>query len=127
MDDIRELAPVKRGDRGKRAAGAEDPVATPAPCQRAQSEPLGADLLAVTLDPRRDDDLEPGIARGARHRQAVRPEIPILGDQEGQLWPRLQGLRRCDGDRDSRGQQHAQTGQHGEHAGRRLAARRRPV
>ena len=82
MDDIRPLAAVERGDLNKRPAGADDPVAAPAPRQRAQPEPFGADLLAVIPHPRRDDDVEPGIARRTRDWQAVRPEIPILGDEE---------------------------------------------
>ena len=37
--------------------------------------------------PGRDDDLEAGAAGGAGHRQTVRAEIPILGDEKEQLWP----------------------------------------
>src|SRR6266481_4471497 len=99
----RPLPAVEPGEGDERAPGADNAIAAPAPCQRAQPEPLGADLLAVTLHPRRDDDFEPGLARGARHRQAVRPEIPILGDEEEQLWPRLGRLRRTGGGRRATG------------------------
>ena len=65
---------------------AEDPVAQPLPGKRAQGEPLGGDPLAVRPHPGGDDHVEPGVARRPRHRQAVRAEIPVLGDEKEQLW-----------------------------------------
>ncbi len=35
----------------------------------------------------RDHDIEAGRPGGARHRQTVRAEVPILGDEKEQLWP----------------------------------------
>ncbi len=43
-------------------------------------EALGADRRRAIGDARRDMDLKAGIAGGARHRQAMRQEIPVLGD-----------------------------------------------
>src|SRR5262245_61416830 len=87
VNDVRPLAAVKRGDCGYRSPGPKHPVAAAAPWQRMQPEPLGADRLTVISHACCDDDLEPGIAGSAGHRQPVRAEVPILGDQEDELWP----------------------------------------
>ena len=94
VHDSRPLAPVQRRDRRDSAAGAENAVAAPAPVQRLEAKPFGADPVAMNALACRDDDLEPGIPRGPRDRQAVRPEIPVLGDQKNQLRPHARRERR---------------------------------
>ena len=82
--------------RSRRYSAAIAATARPAPTTRSprrrqfsglQAKPLGADTVAVHALARRHDDLEPGVSRRPRDRQAVRPEIPILGDQKDQLRP----------------------------------------
>ncbi len=82
VDDVGPLGPVEPGDRGDRPGGGERAVAAAAPGERAQGETLAADLRAMGANPGGDDDIEPGVARRPRHRQAVRAEIPILGRQK---------------------------------------------
>src|SRR5262249_59463152 len=85
VDEVGRLGAVEADDLPQRAQMADEPVAAPPPGERAQRKPLAADLLAMCALPRRDDDLEPGIAGRPRDRQAVRAEIPILGDEKEQL------------------------------------------
>ena len=46
-----------------------------------QMKSFGLDRRAMAIDPGCDVHLEAGVAGGPRHRQAVRDEIPILGDE----------------------------------------------
>ena len=97
MDDVRPLAAIECGDRGDCAGGADGTVAAPSPRQRRQAKSLAFDPRRVVPHPGRDDDIEPGVARRPRHGQPVRPEIPILGDQEDQPGPRQPLQPRCRG------------------------------
>ena len=72
MDDVGPLGAIEPDDRQDRAGSAEEPVAAPAPGERAQRKALGADPLGMRAHPRRDDDGKTGLARRPRHRQAVR-------------------------------------------------------
>jgi hypothetical protein len=49
-----------------------------------ENEALAPDQVAMSVDARRHGDTESGIPGGTRLRQAMRPEIPVLGDQEDQ-------------------------------------------
>ena len=65
----RMVASVPSGDSRPRANGTG--------CSTKPS----ASMAARAIDhARRDMDLEAGVARRARHRQAMRQEIPVLGD-----------------------------------------------
>ena len=46
-----------------------------------QMKSFGRDRRAVAIDAGRDMHLEARVAGGARHRQAVRDEVPILGHE----------------------------------------------
>ena len=70
----------------QRAEMVENPIAQPLPRKRAQGEPFHGDPLAMRPHPGGDDHVESGVARRPRHRQAVRAEIPVLGDEKEQLW-----------------------------------------
>ena len=48
----------------------------------------------VSIDPGRDVHLEAGVARGARHRQPVRDEVPVFGDEVDDAWLRSRAVRR---------------------------------
>ena len=85
MHDVGPLGAIEPRDVGYSPRCADQSIAAPPPPQRAQPEPFAANALAMRLHPCRDNDLETGVARRPRHRQAVRPEIPILGDEEEQL------------------------------------------
>ncbi len=94
MHDGRPLAPVQRRNRRDGPAGGDRAVAATAPVQRLEAKSFGADPVAMVALARRDDDFEPGIPRRPRDRQAVRPEIPVLGDEKDQLRPRARRARR---------------------------------
>ena len=51
------------------------------PRQMMQLKSLRFDVRAVAVVACCNVDLEAGVARGARHRQAVRYEVPVLGDE----------------------------------------------
>ena len=57
---------------------------------RMQHEAFGADRGGAIGHPRRHMDLKAGVARRARHRQAMGQEIPVLGDdiEQAQRWLR---------------------------------------
>ena len=55
--------------------------AAAAPGDGMEMKPFRFDRGAMAVDAGRDMDLEAGIAGGARHRQAMGDEIPILGHE----------------------------------------------
>ena len=66
VHDVRPLAPVQRGDRRHRPAGADDPVAAPPPVQRLEPEPLAADPVAVQPRSRAATTISNPASRAAR-------------------------------------------------------------
>jgi hypothetical protein len=82
-DEMHQLRRHRAGDPAQRQDGGQgDDGRDAAAAERdgVQNEALGPDRLGVGADLGGDVDFEPGIARGARHRQAVRQEGPVLGD-----------------------------------------------
>ena len=94
---IGQLGAIKPGDLGNSPPGTEEAVAASAPIDRAQGETFLTDLPAMPPYSGRHHDLNAGIPRGPGYGQAMRTEIPILGDQEEKLW-RSRNVR-CDGRR----------------------------
>ena len=81
MHDVGPFPPVQPCQYPDRRQLVGNP-ALAAPGQRDQAEALLLDALAMRVHAGRHQHLEAGIARGARLRQAVRPEIPVLGNQK---------------------------------------------
>src|SRR5579863_229821 len=86
IEEVGFFGPVEPDDLPQRTQMTQNTAAAPAPAERMQREALRLDRLAVFAHPRRNRHSEAGIARRPRHRQAVRAEIPILGDEKEQLW-----------------------------------------
>ena len=67
-----------------------------------ETKSFGLDRRAMAVDMGCDVHLESGVAGGTGHRQAMRDEIPILGDQIDQARraqmtrPRFRAARRTD-------------------------------
>ena len=59
---------------------------------RQQAESLVGYDAPVVAHPRRHRHLGPGVAGGARESQAVRAEIPVLGDEEEDLGHQLSAV-----------------------------------
>ena len=87
MDNIRPLGVIESGDFGNCSPGANEPVPPPPPADGAQSETFVADPIAMRAHAGRDDDIEAGRPGGARCRETVRAEIPILCYEKEELWP----------------------------------------
>jgi hypothetical protein len=94
MHKVGLLGAIELGDFGDCPRGANQPVPAPSPSNRAQAETFVADLIAMRAHACRDHDIETGRPGGARRRQSVRAEIPILGDEEEKLWPPRRARRR---------------------------------
>ena len=85
MDEVGPLGAIDPRNFGNRPPGAKETVPAPAPLDWAQCEPFVADPIAMRTHAGRDHDIEAGRAGGARCRQTVRAEIPILGDEKEEL------------------------------------------
>jgi hypothetical protein len=91
MDKVGLLGAVEPGDFGDCPGCAKNPVPPPPPTDRAQRETFVADPIAVCAHAGRDHDIEAGRPGGARRRETVGTEVPILGYEEEELWPPLRG------------------------------------
>jgi hypothetical protein len=94
MDKVGFLGAIQIRDFGYCPPGAKDAVAAPPPAERAQRETFVADAIAMRAHACRDRDIEAGRPGGARRRQTVRAEIPILRYEEKKLGPRRRAGRR---------------------------------
>ena len=72
----RACAPRARRERGR--AGSR---AAAAPGDGMEMKPFGLDGGAMAVDAGRDVHVEARVASGARHRQAMRHEVPVLGHE----------------------------------------------
>src|SRR5688500_4699327 len=80
MDDVRPLPPVGREHLPKAFRFAQSHAATlQRPSDDAKSFRL--DRGTVAVDAGHHDDVEAHVAGGPSHREPVRDEIPILGDE----------------------------------------------
>jgi len=93
VDNIRLFCAIEPCDFGYGSAGANHSVTASAPRDGAHSKAFFSDPLAMGANPGCDDDFESGRARCAGDRQPMGTEIPVLGNQEEQLWP--PGRIRC--------------------------------
>ena len=97
-DMVDDIGPLARDRARTIAASARNAPKGPSPRRRHGSgrsaKALAADALGVRRAPGWPRRRRTGVARGARHRQPVRAEIPILGDQEEQLRPAAADRRR---------------------------------
>ena len=87
MDEVGLLGAVEPRNFGNCPSGANEPVPAPAPADRAQRETLVTDSIAMRAHAGCDYDIKAGGAGGARHRQTMRAEVPILCRQKEELWP----------------------------------------
>jgi hypothetical protein len=81
MHHVRHQLSIERpniADRGDEVARIE--AATP-PAHRMKREPFSHDGVPVIVDTGCDMDIEAGRVCGARHRQQMRKEITIYGDE----------------------------------------------
>ena len=85
MHDIRLHAPVKRAKLAHRCELTQRVLARATHVDRMQLQARILDKLCMRLDPRRDDHAKTRCLRGARQRQTVRAEVPILGYEKQQL------------------------------------------
>ena len=91
MHKVGLLGAIEPGDFGDCPSGANQPVPAPPPPDRAEAETFVTDLVAMRAHAGRDHDIEAGCPGGARRRQSVRAEVPILGDEKEELWPPRRG------------------------------------
>src|SRR5690348_11805840 len=87
VHDQRLFAAIEPPDFADRRQISEWPDRASSPPQGMDRKTGGADRVAVRRDTGCHRDIEAAIECGARHRQSMRAEIPILGDKEDQLRP----------------------------------------
>src|SRR5271169_6993956 len=81
MREIWPYPPIETADLTHRRQQAQRREAAAAPAERMQDEPLAVDRGRVAGDSGRDMDLKAGAPRRSRHRQAMRHEIPVFGNE----------------------------------------------
>ena len=86
MGEVRLDAAIERAHLAHDADQVARIEAAAAPGNGMEMKSFRFDRGAVAIDASRDMHLEAGIAGGARHRQAMGDEIPILGHEIDDAW-----------------------------------------